>query len=691
MYDDLLIEIGLEELPAKNLEKLSLAFSNGVKTALKRNSVNFNNIEVFATPRRLAVVVQSLASKAADREIIIWGPPKHIAFDDACKPTQAAKAFAKKNDIKISQISELIENDGNQEKLCLRELRIGAYTPDLLEDLIRQVLFEIPLEKRMRWGYLREEFIRPVRWAVVLYGSKTLNIEIMGIISSNTTRGHRFLAPDTILISSVATYEEQLLNGFVIGRFGRRKEIIKEGADKLAQEIGGKAVLTDQLLNEVSALNEWPVPLIGSFDKDYLKIPHEILISVMQQHQKYFHVIGADGDLMPYFITVANLISKAPKQVSEGNERVIKSRLADAKFFYENDLNQTLQKWRKKLSNIVFQSEVGSLLQKTERVASLCKAFAVYTGANPSLAHRAGQLCKSDLVSDVVGEFDELQGVMGYYYALNDQEDPLVAKAISAYYLPKFSGDKIPTCPIAITLAIADRLDTLVAIFGVGLQPTGSKDPFALRRASLGLIRIIIEGGIDMELEKSIEVAANKLSLHGNNISKESKELVLTYILDRLNAYYKEKGFNPKSYKSVAALKLTNLYDIDLRTKAMEKFRLKADSVKLISANKRVNNILTKNVCNDTSINVNYFVTDKEKLLFHTIRKVKPTVNQKVNLRCYNDALEKLIPLHLPLDDFFENVMVISDDNLVRNNRLALMNELQELFLKVADISLMTS
>ena len=691
MYDDLLIEIGLEELPAKNLEKLSLDFSNGVKTSLKRNRINFSNIEVFATPRRLAVIVKSLASKAADREIIIWGPPKHIAFDNACKPTQAAKAFAKKNDIKISQISELLQNDGNQEKLCLRELRAGASTPDLLEDLIRQVIFEMPMEKRMRWGYQREEFVRPVRWAVVLYGSKTLNLEILGIISSNTTRGHRFLAPDAILISTVATYEEQLLGAFVIGRFERRREIIKKGADKLAQEIGGKAVVPDQLLEEVSALNEWPVPLIGSFDKDYLKIPHEILISVMHQHQKYFHVISTDGDLMPYFITVANLISEAPKQVSEGNERVIKSRLADAKFFYENDLNQTLQQWRKKLSSIVFQSEVGSLLQKTERVASLCKAFAVYTGANPCLAHRAGQLCKSDLMSDVVGEFDELQGVMGYYYALNDQEDPLVAKAISAYYLPKFSGDKIPTCPIAITLAIADRLDTLVAIFGVGLQPTGSKDPFALRRASLGLIRIIIEGGIDMELEKSIEVAANKLSLHNNNISKESKELVLTYILDRLNAYYKEKGFNSKSYKSVAALKLTNLYDIDLRTKAMEKFSLDADSVKLISANKRVNNILTKNVYNDTSINVNYFVTDKEKLLFHTIQKVKPTVNQNVNLRCYNDALEALIPLHLPLNDFFENVMVISDDNLIRNNRLALMNEFQELFLKVADLSLMTS
>tara|TARA_B100001093_G_scaffold516068_1_gene593959 strand:+ start:5868 stop:7943 length:2076 start_codon:yes stop_codon:yes gene_type:complete len=691
MYDDLLIEIGLEELPAKNLEKLSLDFSNGVKTSLKRNRINFSNIEVFATPRRLAVIVKSLASKAADREIIIWGPPKHIAFDNACKPTQAAKAFAKKNDIKISQISELLQNDGNQEKLCLRELRAGASTPDLLEDLIRQVIFEMPMEKRMRWGYQREEFVRPVRWAVVLYGSKTLNLEILGIISSNTTRGHRFLAPDAILISTVATYEEQLLGAFVIGRFERRREIIKKGADKLAQEIGGKAVVPDQLLEEVSALNEWPVPLIGSFDKDYLKIPHEILISVMHQHQKYFHVISTDGDLMPYFITVANLISEAPKQVSEGNERVIKSRLADAKFFYENDLNQTLQQWRKKLSSIVFQSEVGSLLQKTERVASLCKEFAVYTGANPCLAHRAGQLCKSDLMSDVVGEFDELQGVMGYYYALNDQEDPLVAKAISAYYLPKFSGDKIPTCPIAITLAIADRLDTLVAIFGVGLQPTGSKDPFALRRASLGLIRIIIEGGIDMELEKSIEVAANKLSLHNNNISKESKELVLTYILDRLNAYYKEKGFNSKSYKSVAALKLTNLYDIDLRTKAMEKFSLDADSVKLISANKRVNNILTKNVYNDTSINVNYFVTDKEKLLFHTIQKVKPTVNQNVNLRCYNDALEALIPLHLPLNDFFENVMVISDDNLIRNNRLALMNEFQELFLKVADLSLMTS
>ena len=348
---------------------------------------------------------------------------------------------------------------------------------------------------------MREEFVRPVRWAVVLYGAKPLNLKIFDIISNNITRGHRFLSSDKIVISSVTNYEDELLNAFVVAKIARRRQIIKDGADKLASEIGGKAVLSNQLLDEVSGLNEWPIPLIGSFDEEFLKIPHEILISVMQQHQKYFHVISPDGHLMPYFITVSNLISKDPRQVSQGNERVIKSRLADAKFFYENDLNQTLQGWRENLSSIIFQSEVGSLLQKTERVASLCKALSIYTGANPLLAHRAGQLSKSDLMSDVVREFDELQGVMGYYYALNNQEDPLIAQALSAYYLPRFSGDKIPSCPIAITLAIADRLDTLVAIFGVGLHPTGSKDPFALRRASLGLIRIIIEGEIDIDLE----------------------------------------------------------------------------------------------------------------------------------------------------------------------------------------------
>jgi len=691
MYDDLLIEIGVEELPPKNLEKLSFAFSKGMETACKANNIDFNCVEAYATPRRLAVIVKALAPKATDRDITIWGPPKHIAFDSTSKPTKAAKAFAKKNNIKISNLGELIEKDGSQDKLCLRIRQTGTPTQDLLENMINQILFELPVEKRMRWGYLREEFVRPVRWAVVLYGSKTLNLKILGIISSNITRGHRFLAPDRILVSSVTSYQDTLLNAFVVGKIARRRQIIEEGACKLALEIGGRAVLPNQLLDEVTALNEWPVPIIGSFDEEYLKIPHEILISVMQQHQKYFHVIDTKGCLMPYFITVSNLISRDPRQVSEGNERVIRSRLADAKFFYENDLNQTLQGGREKLSNIVFQSEVGSLLQKTERVASLCKTLAIYTGASPRLAHRAGQLCKSDLVSDVVREFDELQGVMGSYYALNDQEDPTVAEALSTYYSPKFAGDKIPCCPVAITLAIADRLDTLVAIFGVGLHPTGSKDPYALRRASLGLIRIIIESGIDMELDKSIEIVSNELSLSGNVISRETKKLVLTYILDRLNSYYKEKGFNPKSYNSVAALKLSNLHDIDLRIKAIEKFSLKSDSKKLISANKRVTNILNKNIQLRKNINVNYFVSDEEKLLFQTIQKIKPVFNEKIRLRSYDDAFETLLTLHLPLDNFFENVMVMTDDELVRSNRLALIHELQELFLKVADISLMNS
>ena len=690
MYDDLLIEIGVEELPPKNIEKLSLAFSTGVETAFKKNNIDFCSIEPFATPRRLAVIVKSLAPKAPDREITIWGPPKHVAFDSTSSPTQAAKAFAKKNNLEINNLRELIQNDGNQDKLCLRELRSGISILDLLKNCINQILLELPAEKRMRWGYVREEFVRPVRWAVVLYGAKPLNLKIFDIISNNITRGHRFLSSDKIVISSVTNYEDELLNAFVVAKIARRRQIIKDGADKLASEIGGKAVLSNQLLDEVSGLNEWPIPLIGSFDEEFLKIPHEILISVMQQHQKYFHVISPDGHLMPYFITVSNLISKDPRQVSQGNERVIKSRLADAKFFYENDLNQTLQGWRENLSSIIFQSEVGSLLQKTERVASLCKALSIYTGANPLLAHRAGQLSKSDLMSDVVREFDELQGVMGYYYALNNQEDPLIAQALSAYYLPRFSGDKIPSCPIAITLAIADRLDTLVAIFGVGLHPTGSKDPFALRRASLGLIRIIIEGGIDVDIEKSIELTANELTFSGKTISRPVKKLVLTYILDRLNSYYKEKGFKPESYKSVLALKLSNLYDVDLRIKAIEEFGQKSESIKLISANKRVKNILSKSIPLEYNINVTHFVNDKEDLLFQAIQKIKPEINQKIKLRSYRDALEILLGLYLPLNDFFENVMVNADDESVRNNRLALMTELQELFLKVADISHMT-
>lgn len=687
MNADFLVEIGTEELPPKVLRQLCDSFSEGITSRLSAEQLQFGEVTIYGAPRRLAVLIKDLETQTPDQDVVNWGPPAKVAFDSDGNPTRAAEAFAKKNSVELNALSGLVENDGQQDKLCVRKTAVGSPTETLLGDIINQSLAALPIPKPMRWGKSRQEFVRPVQWAVVLFDSKTINTNILGIESSNISRGHRFHSQGDILVESPASYKETLYKAFVIVDFEERRELIRKGVIAAAESADGTAVIDEDLLDEVSALNEWPVPLMGSFEEHFLEVPAEALVSSMAQHQKYFHVVDSDNQLKPLFITVANIASLDPQQVISGNERVIRPRLADAAFFYKTDLKSTLQTRRETLKSVVFQTKLGSIYDKTVRVSGLAKILAEYTGATPEHAARAGELCKSDLVSEMVGEFDDLQGVMGRYYALNDGEDPAVADALMEQYLPRFAGDAIPATETGAALALADRLDTLVGIFSIGQQPSGSRDPFALRRASLGILRIIIERNIDLDLKLAITAAAEQL-----NISEDVDTLclqVLTYILERFKAWYRDEGIDAEVFASVAALELSNPLDIDARVKAVDQFTRLPEAVALAAANKRVFNILAKQAADTVpaASDSSLLVDAAEQQLAESISALSSTIAPLLEQRNYAGVLKELASLRGPVDQFFDDVMVMVDDPAIRDNRLALLNSLRSLFLNVADIS----
>ncbi len=693
MSADFLIELGTEELPPKSLKKLSSAFTDGIIKGLEDQGLSFKSYQSFAAPRRLAVVVTDLDLKTPDKDIVNWGPPVKVAFDANGEPSRAAEAFAKKNNLAVKDLKSLVENDGQQDKLCVRLTQAGSDTKGLLADIINQSLSQLPIPKRMRWGYKKEEFVRPAQWAVLLFDGEVIKQKILGIEASNTSRGHRFHANKDIQIQSPSTYQQQLKEAYVIADFNDRKQIILEGVNQLAKSINGNACIDPDLLDEVAALNEWPVPLMGKFDKHFLSIPAQALISSMKEHQKYFHVEDDQHQLLPAFITVANIESCDPAQVIDGNERVIRPRLADAAFFYENDKKTTLESRRSALKNIVFQADLGSVYDKTDRVAKVASQVAKHIGANPTLAQRAAELSKSDLVTDMVGEFDDLQGAMGRDYALNDGENSQVAEAIFEQYLPRFSGDIVPTTDIGASLALADRLDSLVGIFSIGQQPSGSRDPFALRRASLGVLRIIIERNIDLNLTDLIAASSEQFDLgaHAKISGDELEKQVLTYILERFKSWYKEKDMQTEVFLSVAALKLSNPLDIDARVAAVHEFSLLPEAAVLASANKRVANILAKQrpegnlVPLDPSLLKDAAEVQLADQLLVLEELIKPLLSQ----RDYNAVLAQLAGLRETVDQFFEDVMVMTEDMALRQNRLALLAKLQQLFMHVADISLL--
>lgn len=689
MSADFLVELGTEELPPKVLTKLSEAFTNGIVEGFKSENLSFGEVVSYAAPRRLAVVIKGLDLQAPDSELVAWGPPVKVAFDADGQPTRAAEAFAGKNHIEVSELGSYIENDGQQDKLCVRRKETGALTSSLLAPVINSSLAALPIPKRMRWGSSKEEFVRPVQWAVLLFNHQVCEENILGLTSGNISRGHRFHGSGDIVIESPTTYQEQLRAAYVIAEFAERRDIIRTGVTKLANDIGGQAVIDEDLLDEVSALNEWPVPLLGRFDKYFLEVPAQALISSMKEHQKYFHVVDNSGHLIAAFITVANIESRDPSQVISGNERVIRPRLADAAFFYNNDKKTSLESRRDSLRQVVFQASLGSVYDKTERVAALAEALSAQTGADASLARRAGELSKSDLVTDMVGEFDDLQGTMGRDYALNDGEDAEVAEALFEQYLPRFSGDQVPSTATGTTVALADRLDSLVGIFSIGQQPSGSKDPFALRRASLGVLRIMIERNIDMDLNAAISAAVAQYNLEtGAKLSAENLcEQVLTYIKDRFKFWYKDEGMNAEVYLAVAALGLSNPVDINARVQAVNQFSLLPESVALAAANKRVANILAKQPKVSSTLNDKLLQEPAEQTLSTEISRLATEIAPLIERRDYSGVLTRLALLREPVDIFFDSVMVMAEDPAVRDNRLALLVNLRQLFINVADIS----
>ena len=690
MKSDFLFELGTEELPPKVLLSLSRAFTKSILEGFIAQGLAFEDSTSYAAPRRLAIYIKGLDDRTPDSDIVAWGPPARVAFDGAGAPTKAAEAFAKKNKISLSDLSANIENDGKQDKLCMRHTEPGKNSAELFGLVINSCLSSLPIPKRMRWGSSRDEFVRPVQWAVLMFGDQVCEETILGVKSGNISQGHRFHGPGDILIKSPKSYEKQLRSAKVVAQFDERKQIIQEGVSSLAKSIKGEAVIDQSLLNEVAALNEWPVPLLGQFEKTFLSVPAEALISSMKEHQKYFHVINSKEELLPAFITVANIISKDPKQVIAGNERVIRPRLADAAFFYENDAKQSLEGRRETLKKVVFQDKLGSVFDKTARVASTAEALSNFTGADPSLARRAAELSKSDLVSDMVGEFADLQGIMGRYYALNDGEDQQVAEAQLEQYLPRFSGDQIPSTEVGTTLALADKLDTLVGIFSIGQQPSGSRDPFALRRASLGVLRIIIECRIDLDLNKAILIAASQFGLK-EEILETIRLQVLTYILDRFKSWYKEEGLKAEVFLSVASLNLSHPLDIDARVKAISAFSKLPEAQDLAAANKRVSNLLSKQLKDrqPSEIDLALLEGGSEKRLASAIEALSVVSQPLIENRDYDAVLKNLATLRDPVDAFFNDVMVMSDDPAVRENRLSLLHSLRHLCINVADIAQM--
>ncbi len=685
MSADFLVELGTEELPPKALKNLMASFAETIENNLKATELSFTAIKPFAAPRRLAVLVENLASETPSKELVVWGPPAAIAFDKEGQPTKAALAFAEKNGIAASELNA--ENDGKAEKLVARISTTGKKTVELLEAVVSDALAKLPIAKRMKWGAKREEFVRPVHWLVMLFGSDVVDAKILGLTAGRTSRGHRFHYNNTIELANARDYAATLKNtGYVVADFAERSATIVQQVEAEAKKVGGVAVIDSSLLDEVTALVEWPVALTGKFEERFLAVPSEALIASMKEHQKYFHVVDANGKLKNNFITVANIQSKDAAQIINGNERVIRPRLSDAAFFFETDKKTTLASLRERLKTIVFQAQLGTIYDKTERVAGLAKLIAGKLNADAASAERAAQLCKSDLVTNMVGEFDDMQGIAGYYYAVNDGENAEVAAAMNEQYLPRFAGDQLPATTTGAIIALADRLDTISGIFGIGQQPTGSKDPFALRRASIAVLRILVEKNLALDLRELLTFAKSQ---HSNlTVGDELVEQVLAYMLERFRAFFEDANIPAEVFQSVTAKQLSQPLDINQRVLAVNEFSKLPQAQALAAANKRVSNILAKqNAAVSTEVNSALLQEDAEKNLAQAVSAKAAVVAPLFAAREYTKALAALADLQPTVDAFFDSVMVMCDDQALQQNRLALLSKLRGLFLEVADIS----
>ncbi|WP_145184695.1 glycine--tRNA ligase subunit beta [Pseudomonas sp. URMO17WK12:I11] len=679
---DFLVELGTEELPPKALASLGDAFLAGIEKGLQAAGLNYTGKQVYAAPRRLAVLLRGLDVQQPDRSINIDGPPLQAAFNAAGEPTQAALGFAKKCGVDLSEI------DQSGAKLRFSQHIPGKATASLLPTIVEDSLNDLPIPKRMRWAASREEFVRPAQWLVMLLGDQVIDCTILSQKAGRESRGHRFHHPHNVLITTPANYVEDLRKAYVLADFAERRELIGKRTAELAMQQEGTAIVPPALLDEVTALVEWPVPLVCSFEERFLEVPQEALITTMQDNQKYFCLLDGEGKLLPRFITVANVESRDPQQIVQGNEKVVRPRLTDAEFFFKQDKKQPLASFNERLKNVVFQAQLGSLYDKAERVSKLAAFIAPLIGGDAQRAGRAGLLSKCDLATEMVGEFPEMQGVAGYYYALNDGEPEDVALALNEQYMPRGAGAELPQTLTGAAVAIADKLDTLVGIFGIGMLPTGSKDPYALRRAALGVLRILIEKQLDLDLATAVDFAVKQF---GAKIKAAGlAEQVLEFIFDRLRARYEDEGIDVATYLSVRALKPASALDFDQRVQAVQAFRKLPEAEALAAVNKRVSNLLSKaEGAIAEQVEPKYFDNANEFSLYSAIQQADQAVQPMAAARQYSESLARLAALRDPVDAFFEAVMVNAEDAKVRANRYALLSRLRGLFLGVADISLL--
>ncbi len=681
-----LVEIGTEELPPKALKTLATSFADNVETELNQAGLSFDKIEWFAAPRRLAVKVLNLATQQPSKEIEKRGPAVSAAFDAEGKPTKAAEGWARGCGITVEQAERIATDKG--EWLVHRAKIEGQPTKNLLNSIVANALAKLPIPKPMRWADKTVQFIRPVHTVTMLLGNELIEGEILGVASARTIRGHRFLGEKEFEIQHADQYPQLLREkGSVVADFNERKAEILAKSQAKATALGGVADIEESLLEEVTSLVEYPNVLAAKFEERFLAVPAEALVYTMKGDQKYFPIYDKDGKLLPHFIFVSNINPEDPTAIIEGNEKVVRPRLTDAEFFFKTDLKQKLVDRLPRLETVLFQQQLGTLKDKTDRIEQLAGEIAKQIGADEAKAKRAGLLSKCDLMTNMVFEFTDTQGVMGMHYARHDGEDEEVAVALNEQYMPRFAGDELPKSLVASAVALADKFDTLTGIFGIGQAPKGSADPFALRRAALGALRIIVEKNLPLDLEDLVKKSA---ALFGDKLTNQNVVAdVVDFMLGRFRAWYQDEGIAVDVIQAVLARRPTRPADFDARVRAVSHFRTLDSAEALAAANKRVSNILAKADAAIGEINLTACVESAEKALAEAVLALRTEVQPLIAKGDYTAVLDKLANLRAPVDSFFDNVMVNAEDPALRQNRLAILNTLQGLFLQVADISVL--
>jgi glycyl-tRNA synthetase beta chain len=679
---DLLFELGTEELPPRTLLSLSTALTEGVLSGLDAAGIPHGKVQGFATPRRLAVQIRKVAEHQPDKQVEKRGPPLSHSFDAQGAPTQAATAFARNCGVAVTGLTQIKTDKGAW--LMFSGTERGAATTSLLGNIVNQAVAALPIAKRMRWGTRTAEFVRPVHSVVLLYGESVVPAVVLGLPTGRVTFGHRFHAPRPISLKSATGYESRLRRAKVVANFATRREMIRVGVNLAAAASGGTALVDDALLDEVTALVEWPVPIAGQFEQRFLSLPREVVIATVQDHQRYFAVEGADGRLSGWFVTVSNIESRDASKVREGNERVVRPRLSDAAFFWEQDRKISLDAHAAKLAGVTFQTKLGTYADKTLRVKTLAQLVGSRIGAGAVVA-RAAELAKADLMTAMVGEFPELQGTMGRYYAEAQGEPEELARALEEHYRPRYAGDSLPTTKTGQAVAIADKIDTLVGIFAIEQRPTGAKDPFGLRRAALGLLRIVLEGRLELDLFELLRAAAAAQPVQRPGVIDE----VYDFLAERLRGLLlEEAGTTSEMLDAVFANRPRSPLDAVTRLQALREFLLLPEAGILAAINKRIVNILKKTSLGpDVGVNADALTEDAERQLHKVLSDLRVPVEDAATQRRYAQSLRALVALRAPVDEFFERIMVMDDNIERRNNRLALLRDVQRLLGGVADLS----